>query len=162
MKKICSVWILALFLAAFGAACTKEGTTPGEGTVSSGEAVPEAGAVSSGEAVPEKGGPAASGEQSEEGPPQEDRKLPEGWLSVAHTTEKGSIALGLPGDWRYQIHEKEDGRFDVSIHPMSEEEGEILIQYTEGFAVCGTGLEEEKCAINGMEGRKGIYDGGPH
>lgn len=121
--------------------------------------------------VPGKNTAADEGEQesSDEGKQeeekkygQEEQKALENGISVTHTTMQGSIGLRLPDDWRYQIQERDNGEFDISIHPMSETEGELVIRYSEGFAVCGTGLEEQGCTVNGMGGRKGTYDNRPY
>ncbi len=78
---------------------------------------------------------------------------------VTHATEKGSIGVSLPQGWAYQVSEQENGDFSVNVHPQDEPEGVLSIQYMEFFGICGTGLVQEDCVVNGKEASKGIYDG---
>lgn len=85
-------------------------------------------------------------------------------VPVSYHCDKGSIGLSIPKDWEYQITEygKEGDYFAIEIHPETQAQGTIVIQYTEAFGVCGTGLEEKEYSQNGMPARIGIYDNHPY
>lgn len=81
-------------------------------------------------------------------------------VPVSYSCDKGSISLSIPEDWEYSVQEydEENKAFSIEIHPKAESEGTILIEYTEWFGVCGTGLVEKDYSLNGMPARMGIYD----
>ena len=103
----------------------------------------------------EAGGAGGAGGLDEAG----EAEVADCYRRITHITENGSIQLSLPQGWAYQVSEQEEGEFSIDLHPQSEPEGTISIQYVKLFGVCGTGLEQEDCVINGKEAAKGIYDG---
>ena len=79
--------------------------------------------------------------------------LPELWREVS----VNSIILSVPPEWNVE-QESVDG--DGSYHMALEHDGKMLtVGYHPGFAVCGTGLEEKKVTVAGMEASAGYYDG---
>lgn len=73
------------------------------------------------------------------------------------------IAFDLPSGWTYSVMQTNDEYHTLSVQVFPEErDGNteyICIQYSKGFAVCGTGLEQKEIEINGMKGKQGFYDG---
>lgn len=94
----------------------------------------------------------------------------EGWERVVIAPVEGSycnISLQLPESWGFSWLQSEDmpvSCISLGIYPKKEGEknGSIVIQYAEGFGVCGTGLESVETAFNGHTAEKGIYDGHPY
>lgn len=94
----------------------------------------------------------------EKAPEESESAATENKVPVTHITAKGSIALDIPESWEYEVDEQKDGYFSIFVHPLSETKKGITVECTDFFGVCGTGLEEKECMVNGMEARKGIYD----
>lgn len=73
------------------------------------------------------------------------------------------ISFDLPSGWTYSVMQANDEYHTLSVGVFPEErDGNteyICIQYSKGFAVCGTGLKQEEIEINGMKGKQGFYDG---
>lgn len=62
----------------------------------------------------------------------------------------------LPG-WEYKLKKGEPGTFGVSFRPEGCEGAVNLYRY-ENFAVCGTGLREQKITVAGYQAWQGTYD----
>ena len=94
----------------------------------------------------------------------------EGWQREVIAPVEGSccnISLQLPESWGFSWSQTEDvpvSCISLGIYPKAEGEknGSIVIQYAEGFGVCGTGLEFIETTFNGHAAEKGIYDGHPY
>ena len=75
------------------------------------------------------------------------------------------VSFWLPTGWIYEVVQSDDeptSDLVVSIRPeFPETEGVITLQYSKGFAVCGTGLEQKEITFNGHPARQGFYDGNP-
>ena len=69
------------------------------------------------------------------------------------------FSFSLPDGWSYEIDQPEDGGYiAVCLRPEDAEgDGGIIIEYTERFGVCGTGLEEKEIDFNGYAAWQGFY-----
>ena len=94
----------------------------------------------------------------------------QGWKKVVIAPVEGAycnISLQLPEDWGYSCSQTEDvpvSGISLGIYPKAEGDasGCIVIEYAEGFGVCGTGLESVPTTFNGHAASKGTYDGHPY
>ncbi len=77
--------------------------------------------------------------------------------------DNGSISLSLPEDWDYkEITElPQDKYFCVDLYKKTSPENKISIEFTDFFAVCGTGLVTQDINLAGYKAHKGIYDNNP-
>lgn len=75
------------------------------------------------------------------------------------------FSFSLPENWSYELVQTEDEPTDTVsalLYPGQDaRNGGIVIEYTRGFGVCGTGLEEKDINFNGHEAGQGFYDGNP-
>ena len=85
----------------------------------------------------EAGGAGGAGGLDEAG----EAEVADCYRRITHITENGSIQLSLPQGWAYQVSEQEEGEFSIDLHPQSEPEGTISIQYVKLFGVCGRSEE---------------------
>ena len=73
------------------------------------------------------------------------------------------FSFSIPENWEYEIITSDDiptSKTSATLRPKNAGKDEvIIIEYVEGFAVCGTGLREDKINFNGYEAVKGFYDG---
>lgn len=73
------------------------------------------------------------------------------------------FSFELPSGWSYEVTQTEDvptSCVSVRLRPDSTDlKGDIIIECTEGFGVCGTGLRLEETDFNGHEASMGFYDG---
>ena len=69
----------------------------------------------------------------------------------------GALTVFIPPGWEWAKMDTNDEWGDHIA--LSCGDNHFIIGYSPGFAVCGTGLEEEKAIISGMEARVGTYDG---
>ena len=67
------------------------------------------------------------------------------------TVTAGAITVTIPPDWDWE--EQKDNLI------LSHGENRLTIGYDPGFAVCGTGLDQQTVTIASMEARVGTYDG---
>ena len=92
---------------------------------------------------------------------------PEG-LDTAETVEfvenYVSIVIPLPDGWEYKVNEHEGepaGGQGITIFKGGDESRTAHIQFTENFAVCGTGLSTAEADFpSGEKATIGYYDGG--
>ena len=64
--------------------------------------------------------------------------------------------------WDAQPIMREDGQWGLTLTPKAQPQLKYYLEFykqEQGFGVCGTGLEEEKTVIGGMEANVGYYDG---
>ena len=66
------------------------------------------------------------------------------------TVTAGNVTVTIPPDWEWE------GAKDNLV--LSHGENRLAIGYDPGFAVCGTGLDQQTVTIAGMEARVGTYD----
>lgn len=72
------------------------------------------------------------------------------------------FSFELPDSLTYEIVETEDeptGHLTAEIRPKDSDASIITVEYTEQFAVCGTGLERKTIDFNGYPAAQGFYDG---
>lgn len=97
---------------------------------------------------------------------------PAGKVKVENVTVKSRSAdipfmfsFDLPSGWTYRItaDDAENKILTVSVWPEEQDEdaGNIVIEYTAFFGVCGTGLEQKEMVFNGIPAHQGFYDGSP-
>ena len=92
------------------------------------------------------------------------------WEKIVIAPSEGSycnISLYLPENWEWSCSQSEDipvSSIGLAIYPKAEGDanGCISIQYSQGFGVCGTGLESVETIFNGHVAAKGTYDGHPY
>lgn len=72
-----------------------------------------------------------------------------------------AMALAVLPGWEYEITEYTEGcsTFGISFRPQGCEGTLSLLCYPNGFGVCGTGLNEKKITVAGLEAWQGTYDG---
>ena len=94
----------------------------------------------------------------------------EAWEKVVIAPPEGAycnISLCLPDGWGWSSSWTEDipvSCLGIAIYPKTEGDanGCISIQYSQGFGVCGTGLESVETTFNGHAAHKGTFDGHPY
>lgn len=92
------------------------------------------------------------------------------WQRVEVAPSEGSlctISFMLPEGWDYSITQTEDvpvSGINVAIYPVAEGDarGCVVISYTQGFGVCGTGLVTEETTFNNHAASIGTYDDHPY
>ena len=79
---------------------------------------------------------------------------------VSHKEGFAGITLDLVKGWGYEITQERDGSvFAVNFWPEGHADGVIGVEYyADRFAVCGTGLKEEKIKLGQYVARMGTYD----
>lgn len=84
-------------------------------------------------------------------------------MNYSKTIDGIMIELNIPNEWNYEeIKESKDDnfKFALNFYKSSKENNATLYFYNSMFAVCGTGLTEEKITLNnGKEANVGYYDG---
>ena len=64
--------------------------------------------------------------------------------------------------WDAQPIMRDDGQWGLTLTPKAQPQLKYYLEFYkqgQGFAVCGTGLEEEKTLVGDMEANVGCYDG---
>ena len=92
------------------------------------------------------------------------------WQKIEVAPQEGSlctISFMLPENWDYSWSQSEDipvSCISIGIYPKAEGDmdGNIIIEYAEGFGVCGTGLASEETTFNGHAAHVGTYDNHPY
>ena len=79
----------------------------------------------------------------------------------------GKISLKVPETWSYEIANVDDdklltGCYGIILKPNGIENGQIEVIVADNFAVCGTGLVNEKNMLAGTPVRVGTYDSDKH
>lgn len=81
----------------------------------------------------------------------------------------GQIMVYIPGDWTGEAAPVDsdkmangNGLYGLILKPKDAAEGQIELYVTDIFAVCGTGLSEEKAELAGYEAIVGTFDDHPH
>ena len=75
----------------------------------------------------------------------------------------GRISVEVPEGWEAEPYAagsewSSPGLYGMHLHPESEENGYIDLNYTQMFGVCGTGLSQETVTLAGEEASVGTYD----
>ena len=104
--------------------------------------------------------PAGCGTQTTGAPQQ----TPTPTETAAVSGAAGTLRVQVPDGWKYEICPEGtlDGSetdFGIKLWPDSSSNSCVQLYWSDGFGVCGTGLEEEKTVIGGMEANVGYYDG---
>ena len=77
--------------------------------------------------------------------------------------ENANFSISVPDGWSYETDESgmlsEYRFFSMRIFLSSDPENAIVIDCTDTFAVCGTGLRTEEISVNGYSASMGIYEG---
>lgn len=86
---------------------------------------------------------------------------PEKGERVSYAFGHASMELSIPQGWSYEIRtaSREEQGFGISFWPEGEAEGKLSLNYYEAFAVCGTGLEEQRLELGPYQCIAGTYDG---
>ncbi len=82
---------------------------------------------------------------------------------VSYEYKYASMSIRVPEGWDYTVSEYTENcySFGITVFPEHKPDAKITLMYYPGmFAVCGTGLTEEKTTLSGFEANKGFYDGG--
>lgn len=80
------------------------------------------------------------------------------WLSAGE--EAYRFAFFLPTNWEYKALEGSEETFvGIAIRPSDQQEGQLMIQYSPMFAVCGTELTTGEIVLSQYHGSVGTYYG---
>lgn len=95
--------------------------------------------------------------------PLQTEPVPEGEV-VSNSHGYANMSLAIPDGWEYEITEysADTGNFGIVFRPEGEKVGSLSLIYYDGWAVCGTGLEEKMDFIGENEVVVGTYDGKDH
>ena len=79
----------------------------------------------------------------------------------------GKISLKVPKTWSYEIANVDDeklitGCYGIILKPNGTGDGQLEVVIADNFAVCGTGLVNEKKTLAGSPVKVGTYDGEKH
>ncbi len=82
--------------------------------------------------------------------------------TVTFSANGRDYSIELPDSWEAQPITLDDGQWGLTLTPKEQPQlsySLLLYKQMQGFGACGTGLEEKKTVIGGMEANIGYYDG---
>lgn len=94
--------------------------------------------------------------------PQSTPEQAESTHTVTFSVNGRDCSVELPDSWDAQPVTLDDGQWGFTLTPKAQPQLSydlMLYKQMQGFGVCGTGLEERKTVINGMDANLGYYDG---
>lgn len=84
-------------------------------------------------------------------------------FSIESTGNHGTIKLSIPETWKYDVIEKkkDSGAIDYGFHiyPDGNKDHFVEVGYADAFGTCGTGLEQKKMKLAGMDVAVDYFDG---
>lgn len=82
--------------------------------------------------------------------------------TVTFSVNGRDYSIKVYDSWDAQPIMLDDGQWGLTLTPKAQPQLKYYLEFykqEQGFGVCGTGLEEEKTVIGGMEANVGYYDG---
>ena len=80
---------------------------------------------------------------------------------VSNSHGYANMSLAIPDGWEYEVTEysPETGNFGIVFRPEGEQVGSLSLMYYDGWAVCGTEMDEKLHYIGDRETYIGTYHG---
>ena len=93
--------------------------------------------------------------------------VPSNTDAVSVAGPNGQIMVYIPGNWTGEAVSVNNGKmtnglYGLILKPKEATLGHIELYVSDSFAVCGTGLSEEKVELAGYDAIIGTFDGHPH